>query len=395
MNRAVTRISMKLSATRSLSGFNPPNPNDAVQKQINELKKDIDELEAKIAGMDPTSDLDKLRAAVAVMQTKMAALNTALDNAAKQATDTLQPEIDQLTSSLDAVAVKLFSLKLAIAEVESALEESQIVDIVSGIISGPDAGTVFHYEHGVFKRGNASTVMSTIVTLGYPEILKDTKYFLNFLSFFSQLSDDQHKFWGYKALYYAVLANGQLYNAAQPFILGHKIAKIYDTSPTINVTLEAGHFLSAVVHPVISSVVSQRPPPRRVQWGLHLKQLGCVDGALEPIEAAQGLKFSFPYDFEGMDMRSIKMGCAFATAPNTLLNDICFLLLRGNTLKTKIDEPFEPLAPIGKGLVARMEGKCDFHDCALSIPPDVDAQGYQIFNGRMFCLSSNINVNSN
>lgn len=94
-------------------------------------------------------------------------------------------------------------------------------------------------------------------------------------------------------------------------------------------------------------------------------------------------------------MRSIKMGCAFATAPNTLLNDICFLLLRGNTLKTKIDEPFEPLAPIGKGLVARMEGKCDFHDCALSIPPDVDAQGYQIFNGRMFCLSSNINVNSN
>lgn len=104
------------------------------------------------------------------------------------------------------------------------------------------------------------------------------------------------KFWGYKALYYAVLANGQLYNAAQPFILGHKIAKIYDTSPTINVTLEAGHFLSAVVHPVISSVVSQRPPPRRVQWGLHLKQLGCVDGALEPIEAAQGLKFRCVYD---------------------------------------------------------------------------------------------------
>lgn len=34
--------------------------------------------------MDPTSDLDQLRAAMALMQEEIAALNTALDNAAKQ-----------------------------------------------------------------------------------------------------------------------------------------------------------------------------------------------------------------------------------------------------------------------------------------------------------------------
>ncbi|OXA49491.1 uncharacterized protein LOC110854800 [Folsomia candida] len=397
MNRAMARIyeglgAMKLSTIRlhelnSVSDFNPPDPNDDVQKQIDELKQDIIDLEAEISGMDPTSDLDQLRAAMALMQEEIAALNTALDNAAKQATDELQPEIDQLIASLDTVAANVFSLKLAVADVESALEQSQIVNIVAQILSGPDAGTVFLYEHGVFKRGNASTVMSTIVTLGYPEILKNVNYFINFLSFFSQMDVEQHKLWGYQALYYTVVANGQLYKAPHPFILAHKITKLIGTTPIGDVVIQAKSFLTDVVHPVISRVVFQSTQPPMCVSGLAISQLDCANGVLNST-----MGFSFAYNFEGVDSRSVQVGWALAPFVDMIgaaYASMAYLLRRGNTLISKMGLGSEPMIDWNdpNAILQFFTSKCEVHDnCEQSLPTDKNVN-YLVFGGNLVCQS--------
>lgn len=71
---------------RAVGGFKPPNPNENVQKQIDELTKDIADLEKKIAAMSNDSDVDKLKLSIAAMQDEINAITKALDNAAKQGT---------------------------------------------------------------------------------------------------------------------------------------------------------------------------------------------------------------------------------------------------------------------------------------------------------------------
>ncbi|OXA49490.1 hypothetical protein Fcan01_15696 [Folsomia candida] len=305
---------------------------------------------------------------MALMQEEIAALNTALDNAAKQATDDLQPEIDQLIASLDTVSANLFSLKLAVADVESALEESQIVDIVSDILSGPDAGTVFHYEHGVFKRGNASTVISNIVTLGYPEILKN-------------------KLWGYQTLYYAVVANGQLYKAPHQFILAHKISMLHRTTPSGDVAAQAKSFLDNVVHPVISRVVFQTTQPPLCVWAVGVIQLDCANGIFDLTEGV-----SFPYDFEGMDSRSLEFGWAVASIPKQpgfANGGMAYLLRRGNTLISRLGFSKQPTIDWNDQNVDVMDftSKCEVHDkCEQPLPTD-EGMTYLVFGGKLTCPS--------
>lgn len=67
-----------------MSSFNRPDASDDVKKQIDELEMDIADLEERIGNINPTSDLDQVRANMAIMQRQIAVLNTALDHAARQ-----------------------------------------------------------------------------------------------------------------------------------------------------------------------------------------------------------------------------------------------------------------------------------------------------------------------
>lgn len=65
-----------------------------------------------------------------------------------------------------------------------------------------------------------------------------------------------HKVYGYEGLYYAIVANQQLYNSALPFIVANRIAQL-TYSLDGNVASEAKAFLVQTVNPIIASVVFQ------------------------------------------------------------------------------------------------------------------------------------------
>ncbi|XP_021958867.1 uncharacterized protein LOC110854714 [Folsomia candida] len=326
------------------------------------------------------------------MQEQMAVLNTALDNATKQAINELQPEIDELTFSLSTVAASLYALKVAIANVESALEETQIVDIVSGILYGSIAEAVFRYEHGVFKRTSAYNAMSTIVTLAYPEFLKNTDYFLNFLNFLSELKNDLHKLLGYQDLYFAVLANGQLYNVPQPFILAYKISNLHETSNSV-IAWKAKYFLTKVVHPVISTIVFQSALPLALKWGLNLSKQNCIFGFIVPREdEIRKYDLDLPYSFEGSDMYSMLRGWTYAHNVKDPGSEIWYLLRRGNTLSTRMTVRKNETDFFYTYDSLDMETKCDFHDCSQSVLPVTNGVSYLVFGRNMTCLSPQVHI---
>ncbi|OXA49510.1 hypothetical protein Fcan01_16032 [Folsomia candida] len=303
------------------------------------------------------------------MQEQMAVLNTALDNATKQAINELQPEIDELTFSLSTVAASLYALKVAIANVESALEETQIVDIVSGILYGSIAEAVFRYEHGVFKRTSAYNAMSTIVTLAYPEFLKNTDYFLNFLNFLSELKNDLH-----------------------PFILAYKISNLHETSNSV-IAWKAKYFLTKVVHPVISTIVFQSALPLALKWGLNLSKQNCIFGFIVPREdEIRKYDLDLPYSFEGSDMYSMLRGWTYAHNVKDPGSEIWYLLRRGNTLSTRMTVRKNETDFFYTYDSLDMETKCDFHDCSQSVLPVTNGVSYLVFGRNMTCLSPQVHI---
>ncbi|XP_021952821.1 uncharacterized protein LOC110849693 isoform X2 [Folsomia candida] len=348
-------------------------------------------MEGQIASLHPASNLDELRAVISLVQKKLAQLYTTLDNVAKNATDELQPEIDGLIASVSTVCVSLFSLKLTIADIESRLKEVQIVDIVAKIISGP----VPRYENDVFKKGNAPTVISTIVTLSYCEILKDVNHIFNLLDFLSLLENDI-KLWGYQELYHAVLANGQLYNTAQPFIVANKIVGLAKNSNFI-IAKAAMSFLSEIVHPIITPVVMQETA-LQFSYQVNVTEINHENGTVATLQDVTFIrKTSIRILNYGHidDHLSIRFGCVIFVNDYTNMK-VAYTLRHGNVLITRIVNEAGVDWDNQGDVLMWIEATCSFcSDCLKSMPTNGNTDMWQIFANKIACASYRVRVFGN
>ncbi|OXA39673.1 hypothetical protein Fcan01_25480 [Folsomia candida] len=160
MQGRIGELEREVDLARSLKrigGFNPPDPAE-VQKEIDQLKQEIIDLQTKL------NDIDKSQ-------------------------DQFKAQIQTLTDALNNVVASIASINLEIAQIEQDLEEYKIVNIVADIVNWPDEGTAYRYEMGSFKADKA-TVMSTIISLAYVDVVdKGDAYFVKILRFLSLLQD--------------------------------------------------------------------------------------------------------------------------------------------------------------------------------------------------------------
>lgn len=104
------------------------------------------------------------------------------------ASDRFTDAVKQLQDSLASLTASTQSLKMEVANLEQDLESTEIVNIMGDIVDGATSGTAYKYEHGSFK-GTLTTVLSTIISLAYDEVLDDNTFFLNIMKFLSFLKD--------------------------------------------------------------------------------------------------------------------------------------------------------------------------------------------------------------
>ncbi|XP_021961483.1 uncharacterized protein LOC110857183 [Folsomia candida] len=234
-----------------LGGFDPP-PSDQVQQEIDDLKQNIIDLQNQLAQINKSGQIDDVDGKIATLQDAIAQLTVKMDTLVKDASDRFTDAVKQLQDSLASLTASTQSLKMEVANLEQDLESTEIVNIMGDIVDGATSGTAYKYEHGSFK-GTLTTVLSTIISLAYDEVLDDNTFFLNIMKFLSFLKD-KYKLPGCQFLYVTVIANGHLYNRGNAFMVARMIAQLAQSDDP-SVASGADTFLKVVVHPIITSVV--------------------------------------------------------------------------------------------------------------------------------------------
>ncbi|OXA42292.1 Myosin-4 [Folsomia candida] len=392
---SISVTNLKLLPRSLVGGFNPPNP-DSVQKEINALKKEIDDLEKKIAQIDPTGDVDKVEAEMALVQDEISQLTTKMDNLIQAAEGTFKTEIKMLLSSIQTITASAYKLKMTVANLEKDLEDYKITNIMHEIVRGPDSGTAYLFEQGSFK-AKRSTVMSSIISLAYVEVLKDNTFILKIMKFLGLL-EEIHKFDGCRNLYHSIVLNNHLYNKPQPFLVADMLSYILlmDDGEAAN---KASEFLNNVVSPILGAIASIE----NVDYNPMCYVLVDSSNDIPCTVVAQDVGYAFldpdkdngnfPFEFDSNydDPYSIGDECAVAAGYSATHDPqskahFCFKLLPGGRLDRRyiLDSDYVPPADwnnadSGFGVV-----KCSL----ITKPQTLTQNGYWFIYGEvMFCTS--------
>lgn len=102
-----------------------------------------------------------------------------------------------LLSSIQTITASAYKLKMTVANLEKDLEDYKITNIMHEIVRGPDSGTAYLFEQGSFK-AKRSTVMSSIISLAYVEVLKDNTFILKIMKFLGLLEEIHVIWWIFK-----------------------------------------------------------------------------------------------------------------------------------------------------------------------------------------------------
>lgn len=117
------------------------------------------------------------------------------------AQDTFKDQIETLVTSLSAISTAAYTLKITVANLEKDLEDYKIINIMHEIVRGPDSGTAYLFEKGSFK-GSMTTVLSSLVSLSYVEVLNDNEFILKIFKFLSLLEDKYVSWEDFLKLYF-------------------------------------------------------------------------------------------------------------------------------------------------------------------------------------------------
>ncbi|XP_035716810.1 uncharacterized protein LOC110861088 isoform X2 [Folsomia candida] len=297
MQGRIGELEREVDLARSLKrigGFNPPDPAE-VQKEIDQLKQEIIDLQTKLNDIDKSADIATLDAQMAAIKQSISDLTQRLDTLWKEGQDQFKAQIQTLTDALNNVVASIASINLEIAQIEQDLEEYKIVNIVADIVNWPDEGTAYRYEMGSFKADKA-TVMSTIISLAYVDVVdKGDAYFVKILRFLSLLQD-VNKLVGAQALYFTILTNNHYYDKPHPILCVNMLSQLLQSDQS-DVVAAASKFLKTFVPPILYGLVVERAPNNGQECieSCQIVQQGGQDGQYEfsPPEHS----FDLDYDF--------------------------------------------------------------------------------------------------
>ncbi|XP_021959369.1 uncharacterized protein LOC110855261 [Folsomia candida] len=339
---------------KMVGGFNPPDP-DEVQKEIDDLKEEIVDLQTKLAQIDVNGDIDKVESQMAVVQEEIAQLTTKMDSLMQEAQDTFKDQIETLVTSLSAISTAAYTLKITVANLEKDLEDYKIINIMHEIVRGPDSGTAYLFEKGSFK-GSMTTVLSSLVSLSYVEVLNDNEFILKIFKFLSLL-EDKYKLDGCKHLYYIIVLSNHFYNKPQPFLVAHMLTSLLQSDDP-NVANGASNFLNSVVSPIVKFIASDKNANNEPLC--HAQYINNVIAPCTVVAAGDGFAFddshvignsAFQFGSNYDDGLMIGDDCAVATGfmevPHAVMKEsahFCFSLQPGARLNRRViyDADFDP-----------------------------------------------------